>query len=462
MLSAEADAWPAYGMTGRPAGRRSMRIWKQALDLARRTPAGRNRYVDFLRALAIGVVVVGHWLAAAPFVAGARLEIVRMLGVAPWLHGLTWALQVMPVFFVVGGYANAASWEAAERDGRGYGPWLHGRLTRLMAPVLPLLLFWAALCVIAGWAGVAPELLRNASRLALIPTWFIAVYVIVILLVPVTYAAWRRYGLASFWLPVSAAILVDALAFGHGLAALRWVNYAFVWVAVHQLGYLWRSGRVDEPAVAAGWLFAGLSCLVFLIEVANYPVAMLTVPGAEFSNTRPPTVALVALAAMQFGIIAVVQAPARRWLERSAPWAATILVNGSIMTIFLWHSTVQVLVIGLAWALGGIGLTWTPGSGLWWATRPFWIGALFLALVPVVALLGRFEHGARRPGSTGLAPAAQVAGALTACLGVALLAGGGMSAASAPWLRVWPLSCALAGVTAVLARPARRRAERQH
>jgi hypothetical protein len=31
-------------------------------DLADRTPASRDRYMDFLRALSILVVVVGHWL----------------------------------------------------------------------------------------------------------------------------------------------------------------------------------------------------------------------------------------------------------------------------------------------------------------------------------------------------------------------------------------------------------------
>ncbi len=446
----------------RKAGRHSMRIWQQALDLARRTPAGRNRYVDFLRAVAIAVVVIGHWLAAAPYVSETGLEIVRMLGVSPWLHGLTWALQVMPVFFIVGGYANGASWEAARRDGVDYGVWLHGRLRRLVAPVVPLLLFWAALCLLAGWLGVDASLLRNASRLALIPTWFLAVYVIVVLLVPVTHAAWRRYGLASFWLPVSAAILVDALAFGRGLVALRWVNYAFVWVAVHQLGYLWRSGRADARAVAAAWCLAGLACLTFLVEVANYPVAMLTVPGAEFSNTRPPTVALVALAAMQFGVIALLQAPLRRWLERPVAWAATILVNGSIMTVFLWHSTVQVLLIGLAWALGGLGLGWAPGSGIWWATRPLWLVALFLALAPAVVLLARFEHGARRGGRARLPAAAQVAGALTTCLGIGLLAGGGMSAETVPWVRLLPLGFALGGSFVVLAGSSGRRLAGQH
>jgi hypothetical protein len=331
-----------------------------------------------------------------------------------------------------------------------------------MSPVVPLLLVWAALCVAAGAAGVDPALVRNASRLALIPTWFLAVYLLVVLLVPLTHAAWERYGMASFWLPVSVAILIDALAFGRGLAALRWANYVFVWIAVHQLGYLWRSHRADEPPLALGWCLGGLSFLVFLVLVARYPIAMLTVPGAEFSNTRPPTVALIALAAMQFGVVALLQGPARRWLERPTPWTATILVNGSIMTVFLWHSTVQVLAIACAYALGGVGLSWTPGSAIWWGTRPLWIGAMFLVLVPFVALFARFERGSRRVSGAGLGERVQIVGALLACLGIGLLAGGGMSSPDAPWIRLWPLATALAGLALMLVEPRQGDLARQH
>ena len=79
-------------------------------------PATRNRYVDGLRAISIAVVVVGHWLMAAPTVAsGVRFTLSDMLHVAPWTQWLTWIFQVMPLFFIVGGYANAASLESARR-----------------------------------------------------------------------------------------------------------------------------------------------------------------------------------------------------------------------------------------------------------------------------------------------------------------------------------------------------------
>jgi hypothetical protein len=428
-----------------------MGMWSSALDLARRTPPARNRYADLLRAAAILVVVFGHWLASAPQVTDDGLTVVRILGIAPWTHPLTWALQVMPVFFIVGGYANAASWAAAQRDDLGYAAWLQGRLRRLVWPLVPLLVVWSGVVVVLALAGVDVALVSNASQLALIPTWFLAVYLCVVLCVPWAAAAWERYGLASFWLPLSAAVTVDALAFGKGLTPLRWANYVFVWFAVHQLGFLWRSGRVSQPPVSLAWLAGGAAVLVFLVAVAGYPVAMLTVPGAEFSNTRPPTVALAALAALHFGVLTLLQPAVSRWLQRPGPWAATIVVNSLIMTIFLWHSTAQILVYGTAAWLGGLGLRVEPGSAAWWLARPLWIGLMLAVLVVLVAIFGSFE---RRPRTVAVTVARrawlQVAGTLALCLGVAVLAGLGMGRETFPWLRVVPLAVALVGAALVL------------
>ena len=213
-----------------------MSIWSQALDMAAKTPDARNRYVDFLRALSITAVVFGHWLMAAPWVDAGQLRLEHMLGVASWIRWLTWGFQVMPVFFIVGGYSNSASWSAALRNGQPYGVWVGTRLRRLVGPIIPLLLFWAIVALIAHQAGVAPELIKYGSQAALIPIWFLAVYVMVVVLVPVTHRAWRQYGVGSFWALVLCAVLVDVGRFAGGLGAVSWINYLFIWLAVHQIG----------------------------------------------------------------------------------------------------------------------------------------------------------------------------------------------------------------------------------
>ena len=79
-----------------------MSSYRHALELAGTTPTSRNRYVDFLRAASIIVVVLGHWLMAAPHMAPGGLEYNVLLSEANWTHYLTWILQVMLIFFLVG------------------------------------------------------------------------------------------------------------------------------------------------------------------------------------------------------------------------------------------------------------------------------------------------------------------------------------------------------------------------
>ena len=65
-------------------------LWQRAAGLAHATPDERNRYVDFLRAASIAVVILGHWLAAAPYFDSAG-ELVpgNMLEIASWTQWLT-------------------------------------------------------------------------------------------------------------------------------------------------------------------------------------------------------------------------------------------------------------------------------------------------------------------------------------------------------------------------------------
>ena len=97
------------------------------------TPATRDRVVDFLRAASICVVVLWHWsLSITHWNADYALVMPNPIGYVPGKWALTWVLQVMPVFFFVGGYANLAGWEAVIRDGGGAVRFLGARIRRLL------------------------------------------------------------------------------------------------------------------------------------------------------------------------------------------------------------------------------------------------------------------------------------------------------------------------------------------
>ena len=429
--------------------------WSRAAELAAATPASRNRAADFLRAASILVVVFGHWLMAAPFVDEEGSHIEHMLAVAPWSHWLTWALQVMPVFFFVGGFSNGVTWEAARRDGTPYRDWLDSRLRRLLGPVMPLLLFWALAAAFAARAGVPAEMIRIGSQVALVPTWFLAVYLVVMFLVPLTRAAWRRFGMASFWGPALGAVALDGAYFGLDQRALGWGNYLFVWVAVHQLGYAWHAGSFRARGRALLWAVGGLLALLLLTGLGPYPRSMVGVPGAEVSNTTPPHLPLLALAALQFGLAMAAEPALRRWLDRAGAWTGTVLLNGMIMTVFLWHSTVMMLLFGAAVLLGGVGLFLEPGTGAWWLGRLPWIAVFLLGMLPFLAVFGRFERP--RPRAQTAAGGLQVAGGVLCCAGLAALAYGGAGGEGGLGIALVPFGLAFGGalLAGILRVPAR-------
>ena len=209
------------------------------------TPASRNRVVDLLRAAAILVVVLGHWTVAAVYVDDTgTLRRGDLLELATWTHPLTWLVQVMPVFFLVGGYSNALSWRSACARGTTYGGWLRARLRRLTIPVLPLMVFWAVVAPVAHALGASGETLRIASRASLVPTWFLAAYVVVVSLAPLTLRLWERWGWTSVVGGLALGGLVDYVSITNDVLLLGFLNYLVVWGAVHQLGYAWLDGSL--------------------------------------------------------------------------------------------------------------------------------------------------------------------------------------------------------------------------
>lgn len=367
-------------------------LWSRARAMAEKAPPERNRYVDFLRALSILAVVVGHWLVAAPYIRDGAVTGGHLLGIIPWTQWLTLGFQVMPLFFLVGGFSNAMSWSANRRDGGTYAEWFTGRMQRLVNPVLPLFLVWTLFALTGTALGVARPIVEMACQLALIPVWFLAVYLMIAAVVPFSHALWRRLGLGSFFLFVAGAIAIDVATLRLGVPYINFLNFAFVWLAIHQLGYAWQSGHFANPAKAALWAIGGAIALAALIHYGPYPIAMIGVPGEPLSNSMPPTLALLALGITQTGLALALEPLGRAMLSRLSAWTATVLVNGMIMTIYLWHLTAFVVVMVAAWLMGGVGLHVAPGSDEWWLARPVWFLLYIAALIPLILTFARFER----------------------------------------------------------------------
>ena len=430
-----------------------MSLWTKAREMAELAPPERNRWVDFLRAISILAVVFGHWLMAGLYVDGAgELQRGDLLETAGWTHWLTWAFQVMPVFFLVGGYSNSVSWEVTLRKAQPgqkgvYRDWLAARVQRLIAPTFPVLLVWAVIAVALTQVGFDRAQIRMATEAALIPVWILAVYLLVTACTPLAMKAWKRFGWLSFAIYIPITALVDWLRFAHDVPFISFTNFLWVFLAIHQLGFAWRDGKFESRPFALGWFVTSLGVLIAVTVYGFYPVSMVSAPDG-FSNSLPPTFALLALGAVQVGLVLALEPAGRRMLDKIGIWTATVLMNGMIMTVFLWHLTAFVLVMTFVWiALGGIGLDSVPGTGAWWTSRPLWLGIYILALLPFIAIFAKYERsfGPIRGGRT--VPAARlVAGVLLICVGLGCTAGITIASPEGiTGLRIWVVALPFVG-----------------
>jgi hypothetical protein len=311
--------------------------------------------------------------------------------------------------------------------------------------MIPVIALWSGVAIAGPWFGLSPRSVEIGSQVALVPIWFLAVYVAVVAAAPATCLLWRRFGIGSFWALAAGAAAVDAAWRVSGCAPVGWLNFVFVWLALHQLGYAWRDGWFAGLARALPWAAGGLMVLGALVGLASYPISMVTVPGEELSNSSPPTLALLALGAFHAGLILAAEQPALRWLRRGWPWTTTVFVNGAIMTLYLWHATAMVLLVEVAYRLGASAFAIEPNSAAWWATRPLWVLALLILLSLFVSIFVRFESLAKRSGEPPPSAWRSIAGAVAICAGLAALAIGGIGTTGLSGIRAWPVLLTLAG-----------------
>ncbi len=378
-------------------------------ELAEATPASRDRYVDFLRGFSIVAVVLGHYVIALIHWEDGRIFIHNAVGHQSGLWLATWVLQVMPLFFFVGGFSNYVGWRSTQQRRGTVGEFARRRLTRLLRPTLAFVGVWLAIETGLRLADLGADGRLRSTFLPFGPMWFLFVYGFVVVLAPATIALHDRWRWRVPATLVAAVALIDLARFGLDVPHVGWLNLALVWLAIHQVGYFYADKRTaggdaeDGLLVRAGsraWtvmIACGLGGLIVLTNLElfttelYYPRSMVGVDIEPVSNMSPPSLAIPALAAWQIGAAMWLRRPIGRWLERAAAWKATIGVNAVIMTLFLWHLSALLVTILVLYPLG-LGNEIEPNLR-WWLERPVWILAPLVVLAPLVAGFRRFERG---------------------------------------------------------------------
>ena len=415
----------------------------------------RDRYPDALRAGALLVVVLGHWVATLPRLVDGRLAGTDHL-LATWDAAgvITWVVQVVPLFVFVSAAVSAPGVARRLDAGQSQLRWWARRALGLARPAVTYLAVLAALALLAVFTG--GRLLGAFNTSLTIHLWFLLMLLGVQALLPLAVRADRRFGLGAVVALIVIAAAADLLRAGpRGPADLLelgarvrdsapgagWVNMLAVWLLPQQLGIAWKQGRFGGPRAGLALLALGVAWLAAAIA-SGYPVAMVGVELAG-NNMLPPTLALVGVMWLQLGLVLLCEAPARRFLERHRPARVVAVLSALGMPLYLWHKLAELPAAWLGERLGAPIDAGDPGEPGFWLGRLVWITLCALVVAPVMAAVVWFEMRRRRDLEAASGRAAVIAGgvALFGGIGAALALGvvpgalvGLAGVAAASWL----------------------------
>lgn len=348
----------------------------------------RDTTIDAVRAGSLLVVVVLHALMVGVWVdAGGGLSTAVALAGRPWFVPATWAMQVMPLFFIAGGFVSLMQWRRMRARGATPREYIAARVRRLAVPAAILAAAVGAALLAARALGADPDLLAEAGLRIGQPLWFLAVYLGVTALVPSMAALHERRPLLTIAGLGAAVLAVDVLGTRAG-SPLGYLNLALVWPLMQQVGFAMLDGACatwSRRRLTAGMLAAVAA--VFVLIALGWSPDMLV-------NLNPPTAAIALLGTAQFfGLMllrprldALTSAPAvARAAERASAWA---------MGVYLWHMPLILALAAAFWA-AGFPLP-EPHSAAWWATRLPWVVVILAIVVPFAARIVRVDEPALR------------------------------------------------------------------
>ncbi|MBP2365850.1 acyltransferase family protein [Pseudonocardia parietis] len=353
-------------------------------------PTSRDAGIDLVRAVCVSVVVMLHALMVGVTVDRTGPVFENAAENATWFVPLTWVAQVMPVFFVIGGFAGLHAYRRLREGGGTAVDFVTRRLHRLVLPAMLSIATVGVLLAILTISGVPADLVQIAGFRYSQPLWFLGVFLLCQSLLPTLVAAHERAPFLTILGIVALAVVVDGIRGVSGIEAVGLLNLAFVWLALQQLGFFLAEGRIDALRRRTRGL-AGLTAVAIL---ASTFAAGIFSPDL-LVNLNPATTALLLVGVAQTAVLSLLRRPITN-LSRH-PWATafTAFVTARTMTIYLWHMPVLLTMAGVCalLAMNDVLALPEPSGVAWWLTRPLWV---VVALGLTAGTAWAFAGGERR------------------------------------------------------------------
>ncbi|MFJ6678849.1 acyltransferase [Microbacterium sp. NPDC091382] len=371
-----------------------------AVDLSRR-----DLTLDLARVVCVLFVIVVHLVQVGigPGPDGG-LVASRPAEGQPWFNAATWVGQIMPLFFVVGGFASATGWRSWTAKGGGAAGFVRTRTLRLAQPALPLFIFFAVILGVAAAAGLPEQLVGDAAVGAGSPLWFLAAYLLCQAAVPFLSACHARRPVLTLLILAAGVVLVDVARFASGITEIGLLNLLFVWPLVQQFGFWYADGWFDRrhPLSLVAIAAASYVLLWPLTALGPYSMSML-------GNLNPPTLPLVILGVAQACLLRLLKPVLARLMSLRVMQGVVFVLGSRLMTIYLWHLPVMLALTGVSLLIPGAAPV--PASLAWWWSRPILFVLVLGVLLALSLVLAKWEA----LGTLGRAPATGIVAVAWVC-----------------------------------------------
>lgn len=397
----------------------------------RQAMPGRDATIDAVRAACLLAVVLLHSLMVGVQLGPAgELQTSVALSGEPWFAPITWILQIMPLFFIAGGFASLTQWRRMRAKGASAADYVLSRVRRLAVPALLMISAVGAILLGATALGADPTLIAEASLRIGQPLWFLTVYLGVTALVPAMVWLHERVPMLTLGALAAGVLAVDLLHSQAGIP-VGYLNLILVWPLMQQLGFALADGA------CANWSRRSLVIGAVLPIVALLGLLGLGWSPDMIANLNPPTTAIALLGTAQFFLLQLSRGALDRLTAKPRIAGAAQRAGSIAMTVYLWHMPLILALVSVMWC-AGLPLP-EPHSLAWWATRLPWLLVIGAIVFPFASWFVNVEQAAVRAVGAGRTVSRRsqrlraIAAVPCAALGVAIALLGGI-ATSGMWL----------------------------
>jgi hypothetical protein len=195
---------------------------------APRTRVARDPSVDAIRIVLLVAVFLLHAMMCGISVEAGGPVLENALEGQEWFGPVSWVVQIMPLFFIAGGFSSFHHWRSMRARGATPSEYVRSRLERLVRPAVALVAVVGASLLALAAAGLPADLVATAGFRIGQPLWFLGVYIAISALVPVMLRAHERARILTPLALLAGVVAVDVVRLATGVEAIGYLNLLLV------------------------------------------------------------------------------------------------------------------------------------------------------------------------------------------------------------------------------------------